>query len=267
MDMDSSAVFWIITLLMSVLAFSFIATPLIRCGHRNGIIGFGTALPVFAAGVYLFVGSPQAASLDRNRHAGDTVDRDSPAEDRKPIASIASLVDGLAERLSDNGHSGSDGKSWLLLARSYKHLGRETEAREAYDRAAALGEYDEGLAALANKSTAVSGAQLKGSVSLSSSAQEIVLPTDTVFVFARASEGPPMPVAALQRSASELPFDFVLSDSQSMSADVMLSSVDAVTVTARISRSGVATDALKNLEAKSPNIAVADGEHLNLIVE
>lgn len=262
--MDSSAVFWIITLLMSVLAFSFIATPLIRRGHRNGMIGFGTALPVFAAGVYLFVGSPQAASLDRNSHAGDTVDRKSPAEDRKPIGSVGSLVDGLAERLSDNP---SDSKSWLLLARSYKHLGRVTEAKEAYDRAVALGEYDEGLAALADKSTAVSGAQLKGSVSLSSSAQEIVLPTDTVFVFVRASEGPPMPVAALQRSASELPFDFVLSDSQSLSADVMLSSVDAVTVTARISRSGVATDALKNLEARSPNIAVADGDHLNLIVE
>lgn len=262
--MDSSAVFWTITLLMSVLAFSFIATPLIGRGHRNGMIGFGTALPVFAAGVYLFVGSPQAASLDRNSHAGDTVDRNSPAEDRKPIASVASLVDGLAERLNDNP---SDSKSWLLLARSYKHLGRVTEAKEAYDRAAALGEYDEGLAALADKSTAVSGAQLKGSVSLSSSAQEIVLPTDTVFVFARAREGPSMPVAALQRSASELPFDFVLSDSQSLSADVMLSSVDAVTVTARISRSGVATDALKNLEARSPNIAVADGDHLNLIVE
>ena len=262
--MDSSTVFWIITLLMSVLAFSFIATPLIRRGHRNGIVGFGTALPVFAAGVYLFVGSPQAASLDTNGHAGNPVDRNSPAEDRKPIASVASLIVGLAERLTDDP---SDSKSWLLLARSYKHLGRITEAREAYDRAAALGEYDEGLAALADKSTTVSGARLKGNVSLSSSAQEIVLPTDTVFVFARASEGPPMPVAALQRPASELPFDFVLSDGQSMSADAMLSSVETVTVTARVSRSGVATDALKGLEAQSPIVAVADGKHLNLIIE
>lgn len=265
--MDSSAVFWIIAFLMSAFAIGFVAVPLIKRGDRFGIAGFGAVLSVFAVGLYLFVGSPQAASLDYSDYAGDTVERRSTAQHRKPAASVASLVDGLAERLNNDGRVSTDGKSWLLLARSYSHLGRLPEATEAYDRAAALGEYDEELATLAGDPVAASGAQLRGKVSLSTNAQNTVLPTDTVFVFARAINGPPVPVAATQRRASELPFDFVLSDRQSISPDAMLSGFETVAVTARISRPGVATPALKDLKATSPEITVTSGDHINLIIE
>ena len=57
----------------------------------------------------------------------------------KSVGSVASLVDGLAERLKQNP---DDSKSWLLLARSYRHLNRIPEARDAYNNAAAFGEYD-----------------------------------------------------------------------------------------------------------------------------
>lgn len=267
MDMESSTVFWIVTLLMSVLAFSFVATPLLQRGHRKGIVGFGTALPAFAAGLYLFVGSPQAASLDKVDHTGADTKHSSTAETHKPVASVANLVDGLAKRLDDGSMDPTDGKNWLLLARSYEHVGRMAEARDAYNRAVALGEYDTGLAALADEHQSVSGLHLKGIVSLSADAQSIVLPTDSVFVFARAVDGPPVPVAAMQRPASALPFDFVLSDKQSMSADALLSSAETVTVIARVSRSGAVADALKGLEAKAPNITVADGEYLNLVIQ
>lgn len=63
-------------------------------------------------------------------------------------------------------------------------------------------------------------------------------PGDTVYVFARALNGPPMPVAVVRRSAAELPFSVELDDSQSPMPTHKLSAVPEVAVTARISRHG-----------------------------
>jgi hypothetical protein len=46
-----------------------------------------------------------------------------------------------------------------------------------------------------------------------------------------------------------------------------LSNFEQVVVTARVSRSGVATDALQDLEAKSEPIVVAENRHLDLLIE
>jgi len=54
-------------------------------------------------------------------------------------ASVASLVGGLEDRLQAEP---DDGKGWLLLAKSYRYLGRMDDAREAYRKADALGEGD-----------------------------------------------------------------------------------------------------------------------------
>jgi cytochrome c-type biogenesis protein CcmH len=59
------------------------------------------------------------------------------------VPSVASMVSGLEARLE---REPGDGKGWLLLAKSYKHLDRPDDAREAYNRAAALGESDPSLA-------------------------------------------------------------------------------------------------------------------------
>ncbi|MGB5626763.1 MAG: hypothetical protein WBM61_13580, partial [Woeseiaceae bacterium] len=135
--------------------------------------------------------------------------------------------------------------------------------------AVALGEYDDELAALSGSPVLEesSAAQIFGRLQLSERSKEIVMPTDTVFIFARAVDGPPMPLAVLQRPASDLPLDFLLNDSQAMSAAAKLSNYDRIIVTARISRSGVATDALQNLEAKSEMVVIAENRHLNLTIE
>jgi hypothetical protein len=261
-----SAVFWVATIVMALLAFSFVATPLIKNNRRFGLAGLAVALPMFAAGMYWFVGSPQAANYKppaRPSVQGETGTASSTA---RPVGSVASMVDGLSERLQQDP---DDGKGWLLLARSYNHLKRIPEARDAYKNAVALGEYDEELANLSGltDSETVSGAQIFGNLSLSERSREILQPTDTVFIFARAVGGPTMPVAVLQRPVSDLPLDFLLNDSQAMSDDARLSNHEQVIVTARISRSGVATDALQGLEAESEVITVADNRHLNLTIE
>lgn len=63
-------------------------------------------------------------------------------------------------------------------------------------------------------------------------------PDDTLYVFARALAGPPMPLAVVKRRAGELPLTLELDDSQSMLPQQPLSSVPEITVTARISRHG-----------------------------
>lgn len=261
-----AAEFWIFMSIMALAAIVFVAVPIVR--HERPLLPAGTisAVPLIAFGLYLFVGSPEAAVVEPRTHRPmQSAPSQSPS--RKPsVGSVADMVDGLAARLEDNP---ADGKSWLLLARSYHYLKRAAEARAAYQHAAALGEYDEALAMLADSAApAVSvGARIRGRVSLSPQYKNVVLPTDTVFIFARAVGGPPMPVAVLRQPASRLPLDFELDDSRAISADAVLSSYDRVIVTARVSRSGVAAETLQDLEARSDEILVADNRPLELIIE
>jgi cytochrome c-type biogenesis protein CcmH len=61
---------------------------------------------------------------------------------------------------------------------------------------------------------------------------------DTVFVYARASEGPRMPLAILRFRADELPKSFNLNDQQAMSPEMSISKFKEFTVTARVSKTG-----------------------------
>jgi cytochrome c-type biogenesis protein CcmH len=79
---------------------------------------------------------------------------------------------------------------------------------------------------------------IQGVVTLAPALAAKVAPGDTLFIFARAAEGPRMPLAILKRQASELPLKFTLDDSSAMSKEMTLSKAPQVTVQARISRSG-----------------------------
>lgn len=67
------------------------------------------------------------------------------------------------------------------------------------------------------------------------------VPADaTLFVFAKAAIGPPMPLAVYRGLASELPREVRLDDSMAMTPALKLSSFDNWIVTARLSRAGQA---------------------------
>lgn len=68
-----------------------------------------------------------------------------------------------------------------------------------------------------------------------------VSPDDWLLVYAKASNGPKMPLAALKRKVSDLPLDVTLDDSMSMMPGLSISSFDRLTITARISQTGNAT--------------------------
>ena len=85
------------------------------------------------------------------------------------------------------------------------------------------------------------GAVLSVRVELAAELQGKVQATDTVFVFARATEGPPMPLAVKRLTVADLPAEVSLSDADAMMPQLKLSGFPQVQLVARISRGANAT--------------------------
>ena len=92
------------------------------------------------------------------------------------------------------------------------------------------------------------GPRIDVSVSLDPALAAEVDGAQKVFVFARAPDGPPMPLAVVVLRASDLPAQVVLDDSAGMIPGRNLSSAGRVVIGARISRTGSATPASGDLE-------------------
>jgi cytochrome c-type biogenesis protein CcmH len=107
----------------------------------------------------------------------------------------------------------------------------------------------------AGKAKAAPATRLAGSVSLSPGLKNRAAPEDTVFIFARASEGPPLPLAVLRKQVRDLPLSFTLDDSMAMAAGMNLSAFPKVVVSARVSKSGGATPQAGDLQGASPPVA------------
>lgn len=82
------------------------------------------------------------------------------------------------------------------------------------------------------------GKRLKVKVTLSESLTGQANPEDTVFIFARAAEGPPMPLAVVRKQVRDLPVEVVLDDSMSMMQGMNLSAFKSLVIGARVSPSG-----------------------------
>ncbi|MBT3198276.1 MAG: tetratricopeptide repeat protein, partial [Gammaproteobacteria bacterium] len=88
---------------------------------------------------------------------------------------------------------------------------------------------------------AVAEMVLTVSVSIDSALQEHVEASDTVFIYAKAAERGGPPLAAQRLTVADLPVTIRLDDSMAMIPGNNLSSVERVTVGAKVSKSGVAT--------------------------
>ena len=98
-------------------------------------------------------------------------------------------------------------------------------------------------------------AGVSGTVVLAGELAGKVAPQDTVFIFARAADGPRMPLAILRRQVRDLPVAFALDDTMAMTPEMTLSKFPRVVVGARISKSGSATPQPGDLEGFSAPVA------------
>ena len=110
------------------------------------------------------------------------------------------------------------------------------------------------MAKPAPQASGVPGA-VSGVVQLAPELKSKVSPNDTLFVFARAAEGPRMPIAILRAQAKDLPLEFTLDDRAAMTAGSKLSDQKLVVVGARISRTGSATPQPGDVHGQSAPVA------------
>ncbi len=113
---------------------------------------------------------------------------------------------------------------------------------------------------------AVTGSAVTANVSLAADLLEKTSPTDTLFIFAKAPRGPPMPLAAVKRQVSDLPITVTLDDSMAMMPTQKISNFSQVLVSARISKSGNAVPQSGDLMSEPRSVTVGQSEAIDLLI-
>lgn len=138
-----------------------------------------------------------------------------------------------------------------LIGRAEKKLGHPVEAAApAPDTPAATGQV-----------------AIRVRVSLAPELADQVRPDDTVFIFARALQGPPMPLAAVRKQVKDLPLEITLDDSLAMMPQLKLSGYKQVRIGARISRSGQAISQSGDLQGEVAPVATTTTEPVSVRID
>lgn len=104
-------------------------------------------------------------------------------------------------------------------------------------------------------------------VKLAKELQSKLQPDDTLFVFARALNGSPIPLAVVRQPVGRFPLVVALTDKQSMMPTMKLSTVESVVVGARISKTGTPQGASGDLEAIAvPVTQNGKLQHIELLI-
>jgi cytochrome c-type biogenesis protein CcmH len=111
------------------------------------------------------------------------------------------------------------------------------------------------------------GAAITVQVALAPALMDKAAPGDTVFVLARADDGPPMPLAVARHRVDELPLTVTLTDQMAMMPALKLSTFPRVKVSARVSKSGQATTQPGDLAAANAVVdSAAPPEVVQLLI-
>ena len=109
-------------------------------------------------------------------------------------------------------------------------------------------------------------AAITGRVALSKALAGKASPNDTVFILARAAQGPKMPLAVFRKQVKDLPVEFSLDDSMAMRPEMKLSGFDQVVVVARVSKSGTPMSQSGDLEGLTSAIKPGT-KGLNILID
>jgi cytochrome c-type biogenesis protein CcmH len=122
-------------------------------------------------------------------------------------------------------------------------------------------------AATVPPAAAIDGPRLTVTVDITPELKAQLAPSDVLFVFARAAEGPRMPLAIQRLPAGSLPVTVTLDDSTSMMPALKLSTMPQVVVGARVSKSGQATPQPGDFETLSTPIANTHSAPIVLLID
>jgi cytochrome c-type biogenesis protein CcmH len=161
---------------------------------------------------------------------------------------------------------------WQKLIPLIKEPAEITEVRSLIDEAMQKLSRDEkkylsklvgAKSELLNTKAGVTGITV--TISLSDEMKLVAKPTDTVFIYAKAMSGPPMPLAAIKKQVKDLPFTATLDDSMAMMPTMKLSAHSTVKVGARVSMSGqpIAQNGDLFTEKKSVKL----GDNVELVID
>lgn len=107
------------------------------------------------------------------------------------------------------------------------------------------------VAPAAGPAPAVPGTTITATVSLSPALAANASPDDPVFIFARAAQGPKVPLAVMRKKVRDLPATFSLDDSMAMAPDMKISNFAEIVIGARVAKSGNAAPQSGDLEGFS----------------
>ncbi len=116
-------------------------------------------------------------------------------------------------------------------------------------------------------STASSASSIEVKVSIAPELIAKASPEQTIFIFAQALNGPPMPIAVARKKVSELPVVVTLDDSMAMMPTRKLSSFEQVRIAARISQSGTAMPTAGDLEGKVEPVDTATTQSVSVVID
>ena len=115
------------------------------------------------------------------------------------------------------------------------------------------------------ETTQASAANIHGTISLAPALASNIDPATTVFIFARATQGAPMPLAIVRTTVKELPYTYQLDDSTTLMSDLKLSQASEVVVVARISKGGDAKAKAGDLQGISAAVK-PDGATVDIVI-
>jgi len=117
-----------------------------------------------------------------------------------------------------------------------------------------------------NEAPVSAGSQIRVTVSLDPALLQQAAADDTVFVFARAAQGPKMPLAIVRKQVKDLPVTVTLDDSLAMTPAMVLSNFPEVTVGARVSKSGQAMPQSGDLQGTVTPVASKGQQTVDLTI-
>ena len=111
-----------------------------------------------------------------------------------------------------------------------------------------------------------SASTISGVVKISPALAGKASPEDTLYIYARAKDGPRMPLAIVRLQAKNLPAQFSLKDGMGMNPNMKLSSFPEVVISARVTKSGKAIPASGDLQGFSEVVKIGD-QNVKILID